>query len=87
MLKLITKKQKKSPYAIVLHQNTINRRRKMRKYSLEWKKEKRKWIEKHTKLNGEVYWSIHYMQYDTEYLNGEFYSEESALEALKNYNV
>jgi hypothetical protein len=59
----------------------------MRKYSQEWKQKKRKWIQKHTKINGDSIWKIHYIQNDIEYSNGECSTEKSAREDLKNYNV
>ncbi|PKN52769.1 MAG: hypothetical protein CVU55_05975 [Deltaproteobacteria bacterium HGW-Deltaproteobacteria-13] len=59
----------------------------MRKYSWEWKQKQRKWVEKHTRMNGESYWTIHYIQNDIEYSNGEYFTEKSAEEDLKNYNI
>jgi len=57
------------------------------KYTHEWKKKKKKWIEKHERSGGEPYWSIHYMYNNVEYSNGEYSSEKSAEEDLKNYNI
>ena len=59
----------------------------MKTYTREWKQKTRKWVQEHTKSNGTSYWSIHYIQNDTEYSNGEYSTEKSAIEDLKNYNV
>ena len=59
----------------------------MIKYSWEWKQKKKKWVQKHTKQNGETYWAIHYIQNDFEYSNGEYFSEKLAEEDLKTYNI
>ena len=50
----------------------------MEKYSREWKLAKGKWIQKHEDI-----WKIHYIEYDTEYSKGEYYSAEEAREELK----
>ena len=55
--------------------------------SREWKEKKKKWIEKHKNINGESYWSIHYIYDGIEYFNGEYLTEKLAKEALENYNV
>ena len=57
------------------------------KYTHEWKKKKKKWVEKHKHSNGEVYWSVHYMLNNVEYSNGEYASEKQAEENLKQYNL
>ncbi|MGO8716731.1 MAG: hypothetical protein ACLPSL_09230 [Smithella sp.] len=59
----------------------------MTKYTLGWKQKKKKWVQKHEKIDGESIWKIHYIQNDIEYSNGEYSTEESALEDLKKYNV
>ena len=59
----------------------------MKTYTREWKQKKRKWVKEHTHSNGTSYWSIHYIQSDIEYSNGEYSMEKSAREDLKNYNV
>ena len=59
----------------------------MTKYTLEWKQKKKKWVQKHEKIDGEYIWKIHYIQNDIEYSNGEYSTEESAQEDLKKYNV
>ena len=57
------------------------------KYTREWKQKTKKWVQKHTRANGESYWSIHYLQNDIEYSNGEYSTEKSAKEDLNNYNI
>jgi len=57
------------------------------KYTREWKQKTKKWVQKHTRSNGESYWSIHYLQNDIEYSNGEYSTEKSAKEDLNNYNI
>jgi hypothetical protein len=59
----------------------------MRKYSREWKQKTKKWVQKHTHSNGKEYWSIHYIQNDIEYSNGEYSTEKAAEEDLNHYNV
>jgi hypothetical protein len=59
----------------------------MTKYTLEWKQKKKKWVQKHEKIDGESIWKIHYIQNDIEYSNGEYSTEESAQEDLEKYNV
>lgn len=59
----------------------------MKKYSREWKQKTKKWVQKHTRLDRSTYWSIHYIQNDMEYSNGEYPSEKSAKEDLINYTV
>ena len=50
-------------------------------------KKTKKWVQKHTHSNGISYWSIHYIQNDIEYSNGEYSTEKSAKENLNNFNV
>jgi hypothetical protein len=57
------------------------------KYTREWKQKKKKWIQKHKHSDGKTYWSIHYIQNEIEYSNGEYLTEEAAEADLKNYNV
>nr|MBC8360924.1 hypothetical protein [Candidatus Desulfatibia profunda] len=52
----------------------------MKKYSQEWKEAKGKWIQKHDGC-----WKIHYIEHDTEYSTGEYFTAKSAREDLKNY--
>jgi len=57
------------------------------KFTHEWKKKKKKWVEKHKRTNGEIYWSIHYMYNNVEYSNGEYDTEKLAKEDLDKYNM
>jgi hypothetical protein len=59
----------------------------MTKYTLEWKQKKKKWVQKHKKIDGESIWTIHYIQNGIEYSNGEYSTEESAQKGLEKYNV
>jgi hypothetical protein len=57
------------------------------KYTREWKKKTKKWVQKHTHPNGTSYWTIHYIQNEIEYSNGEYSTEELAEKDLEKYNV
>ena len=57
------------------------------KYTMEWKKKTKKWVQKHKHSNGKTYWAIHYMQNDIEYSNGEYSTEKEAKGYLSDYNV
>jgi hypothetical protein len=57
------------------------------KFTHEWKRKKKKWVEKHKRTNGEIYWSIHYMYNNVEYSNGEYDTEKLAKEDLDKYNM
>ena len=57
------------------------------KFTREWKQKTKKWVQKHKHSNGESYWSIHYIQNDIEYSNGEYPTEISAKDDLINYKI
>ena len=54
------------------------------KYSNDWKQETNKWVQKHKHFHGKPYCSIHYIQNEIEYSCGEYPTEESTKEDLKN---
>jgi len=50
----------------------------MEKYSKEWKEKTGRWIQKH----GDI-WKIHYIEYDTEYSIGQYFTAKEAREEFK----
>ncbi len=57
----------------------------MKKYSKEWKYATGKWIQKHKGYSGNTIWKIHYIENDTEYAMGEYFTAKEAREELKNF--
>jgi homoserine acetyltransferase len=55
----------------------------MEKYSKEWKLKQGIWIQDHKNYSGEKIYKIHYIENDTEYSKGEYFSRKEASEALR----
>ena len=51
----------------------------MKKYSQEWKLKTKKWVQKNTDKT----FQIHYIENDTEYAIGGFFTAKSAKEEMK----
>jgi len=54
-------------------------------FSREWKLSKKAWIQDHKNAAGDKVYKIHYLENDTEYSTGEYFTKKSANEDLKNY--
>ena len=52
----------------------------MKKYSVEWKNARGVWVQKH--YEG---WKIHYIENNSEYATGCYFTKSAALEEIKNY--
>jgi hypothetical protein len=50
----------------------------MEKYSKEWKIKKGVWVQKHRDAAKGDLWKIHYIENDTEYSTGEFFTARDA---------
>lgn len=55
----------------------------MEKYSKEWKLKQGAWIQDHKNSSGENIYKIHYIENDTEYSKGEYFTKKEASEALR----
>lgn len=55
----------------------------MEKYSKKWKLKQGAWIQDHKNSSGENIYKIHYIENDTEYSKGEYFTKKEASEALR----
>jgi hypothetical protein len=54
----------------------------MEKYSAEWKMAQRHWVQDHKASNGDRIYKIHYIEYDTEYCIGEYFTAKDARDEM-----
>ena len=54
----------------------------MKKFSIEWKKTKKYWLQKHGCI-----FKVHYIRNETEYAFGSYFSAAEAKEILKDFFV
>jgi hypothetical protein len=59
-------------------------REEMKKYSVEWKKARGSWVQKHKSEKWGNIWKVHYIKNDTEYSYGEYLTYTEALKAIGN---
>lgn len=57
----------------------------MKKYSREWKIKEKAWVQSHNDSEGDVFYKIHYIENDTEYSTGVYYTKNSAMEDLTHF--
>jgi hypothetical protein len=55
----------------------------MEKYSVAWKKAQGHWVQDHKASNGDTIYKIHYLDNDTEYSMGEYFTAKSAREEME----